>query len=128
MTFGERLVELRKSRGQSQESLGDMIDVTRQTVSKWERGDSTPELEKLIELARVFDVSLDELAGLERKAAEGGSEQTDDAACTPWRWHYEYKSRRTLFGLPLVHINIGRGMFRARGILAIGTAATAPSP
>ena len=42
MTFGERLVELRKSRGQSQESLGDMIDVTRQTVSKWERGDSTP--------------------------------------------------------------------------------------
>ena len=124
MTFGERLMELRKSRGLSQESLGDMIDVTRQTVSKWERGDSTPELEKLIELARVFDVSLDELAGLERKAAEGGSEQADDAACTPWRWHYEYKSRRTLFGLPLVHINIGRGMFRARGILAIGTAAT----
>ena len=116
MTFGERLMELRKSRGLSQESLGDMIDVTRQTVSKWERGDSTPELEKLIELARVFDVSLDELAGLERKAAEGGSEQADDAACTPWRWHYEYKSRRTLFGLPLVHINIGRGMFRARGI------------
>lgn len=124
MTSGERLMELRKSRGLSQESLGDMIDVTRQTVSKWERGDSTPELEKLIELARVFDVSLDELAGLERKAAEGGSEQADDAACTPWRWHYEYKSRRTLFGLPLVHINIGRGMFRARGILAIGTAAT----
>ena len=61
MTFGERLMSLRRARGLSQEALGDMLDVTRQTVSKWERGDSTPELEKLVELSRIFGVSLDEL-------------------------------------------------------------------
>ena len=64
MTFGERLMSLRRARGLSQEALGDMLDVTRQTVSKWERGDSTPELEKLVELSRIFGVSLDELAGM----------------------------------------------------------------
>lgn len=55
MTFGERLMKLRRERGLSQEALGDMVDVTRQTVSKWERSESTPELEKLMELARIFE-------------------------------------------------------------------------
>ncbi len=54
MTFGERLMDLRKSRGLSQEELGGMIDVTRQTVSKWERDESTPDLDRLVELAGVF--------------------------------------------------------------------------
>ena len=71
MTFGERLMSLRRARGLSQEALGDMLDVTRQTVSKWERGDSTPELEKLVELSRIFGVSLDELAGIERTERPG---------------------------------------------------------
>ena len=58
MTFGERLMDLRKSRGLSQEELGGMIDVTRQTVSKWERDESTPDLDRLVELAGVFEISL----------------------------------------------------------------------
>lgn len=125
MTFGERLIKLRRAKGLSQEALGDMVGVTRQTVSKWERGDSTPELEKLVELARVFGVSLDELAGMER--GQEGEQPGREAAAPPrmdWRWRFEYKSRRTLFGLPLVHINVGRGVFyRAKGIIAIGAIA-----
>lgn len=123
MTFGERLMKLRRERGLSQEALGDMVDVTRQTVSKWERGESTPELEKLMELARIFEISLDGLAGLEH---DTGAEQSapQPAPRPDWRWHYEYKSRRSLFGLPLVHINVGRGGFyRATGIIAIGAMA-----
>ena len=127
MTFGERLMSLRRARGLSQEALGDMLDVTRQTVSKWERGDSTPELEKLVELSRIFGVSLDELAGIERTERPGDAAQAWPEQSAPgagWRWHYEYKSRRTLFGLPLLHINVGRGaMYRATGIVAIGLAA-----
>lgn len=127
MTFGERLMSLRRARGLSQEALGDMLDVTRQTVSKWERGDSTPELEKLVELSRIFGVSLDELAGIERTERPGDAAQAQPEQSAPgasWRWHYEYKSRRTLFGLPLLHINVGRGaMYRATGIVAIGLAA-----
>ena len=68
MTFGERLMDLRKSRGFSQEELGGIIDVTRQTVSKWERDESTPDLDRLVELAGVFEISLDELVGLEHRS------------------------------------------------------------
>ena len=65
MNFAEHLMALRKQRGWSQEELGSQIGVTRQTVSKWEMGQSTPELEKLVELSRLFGMSIDRLVGLE---------------------------------------------------------------
>ena len=71
MSFAENLMTLRKQRGWSQEELGSQIKVTRQTVSKWEMGQSTPELEKLVELSKLFDMSLDQLVGLE-EAGEAG--------------------------------------------------------
>ena len=61
MEFGNRLYELRKQRGLSQEELANRLDVTRQTVSKWEAEDSTPDMEKLIALGELFGISLDEL-------------------------------------------------------------------
>lgn len=61
MEFGSRLYELRKQKGMSQEELANQLDVTRQTVSKWEVGDSTPDMEKLIALGELFELSLDEL-------------------------------------------------------------------
>ena len=57
MRFAENLMALRKRQGWSQEELGGRVGVTRQTVSKWEVGQSTPELEKLVELSRLFGVS-----------------------------------------------------------------------
>ena len=63
MNFAEHLMALRKQRGWSQEELGSQIGVTRQTVSKWEMGQSTPELEKLVELSRLFGMSIDQLVG-----------------------------------------------------------------
>ena len=65
MEFREQLMELRKQRGWSQEQLGAKIGVTRQTVSKWETGDTTPELAKLIELSSLFEISVDQLIGIE---------------------------------------------------------------
>ena len=61
MEFGSKLYELRKEKGLSQEELANCLDVTRQTVSKWELGDSTPDLDKLILLGELFEISLDEL-------------------------------------------------------------------
>ena len=61
MEFGNKLYELRKEKGLSQEELANHLYVTRQTVSKWELGDSTPDMDKLIMLAELFEVSLDEL-------------------------------------------------------------------
>lgn len=62
--FANRLAELRKNKGLSQEELADKLGVSRQAVSKWERGEASPDTDNLIELARIYDISLDELVGL----------------------------------------------------------------
>lgn len=61
MKFEEKLMKLRKERALSQEELGEKLNVTRQTVSKWELGQSKPEMDKLIEISKFFGVSLEEL-------------------------------------------------------------------
>ena len=61
MKFNEKLIELRKKEGLSQEELGYKLNVTRQTVSKWELGQTTPEMEKLVEMSKIFNISVDEL-------------------------------------------------------------------
>ena len=54
MKFNERLLDLRKKNGWSQEELGYKLDVSRQTVSKWESGQTTPDLERLRKLAIIL--------------------------------------------------------------------------
>lgn len=61
MEFNNKLYELRKQKGFSQEELAHRLNVSRQTVSKWEVGDSTPDMEKLIAMSDLFGISLDEL-------------------------------------------------------------------
>ena len=61
MKFNDKLIELRKKEGLSQEELGYKLNVTRQTVSKWELGQTTPEMEKLVEMSKIFNISVDEL-------------------------------------------------------------------
>ena len=61
MKFNERLMALRKKQGLSQEELGFELGVSRQTVSKWESGQSYPDFQRLVLLADYFDISLDEL-------------------------------------------------------------------
>lgn len=124
MTFAENLMALRKQHGLSQESLGDVVDVSRQTVSKWELGLTTPELDKLVGLAEYFHITLDELVGREVERQPPQSIPQPPVQCAGAWGHYEYKSQRTLFGLPLVHVNFQNGGFaRAKGIIAIGNRA-----
>lgn len=61
MNLGERIYQLRTQTGLSQGDLADRLDVSRQSISKWETGVSVPELDKLIRLSQLFGVSLDEL-------------------------------------------------------------------
>ena len=61
MIFKEKLLKLRKQKGWSQEELGNNLDVSRQTISKWESGQSTPEMEKLVKISEIFEISLDDL-------------------------------------------------------------------
>ena len=61
MTFNEKLSKLRKSSGMSQEDLAERLDVSRQSISKWEIGDSIPDTEKIILLSDIFNVTTDYL-------------------------------------------------------------------
>lgn len=81
------LIRLRKEAGLSQEELADKLAVSRQAVSKWERGEALPDTDNLIRLARLYNVSIDEIVGYapeketsadENKAAGGA----DDAKAT----------------------------------------------
>lgn len=59
MTIEERIQELRKGKGLSQEQLAETLGVSRQAVSKWEGGQSLPEVEKLIAMSNLFEVTID---------------------------------------------------------------------
>ena len=93
MELYEKLYELRRASGMSQEELAEKLGVSRQAVSKWESGATQPELPKLIELSKIYQVSVDALLSLEHAkepqdsspAAEGASQDAaeDTAAAKP---------------------------------------------
>lgn len=78
--IANRLYQYRKSMGISQEELAARIGVSRQAVSKWERAEASPDTDNLIELSRIYGVSLDEmLRGSDEAGDEAAPTQADDA-------------------------------------------------
>lgn len=125
MRFGDKLIMLRRERGYSQEQFANLLDVSRQSVSKWESGQSTPEINKLIVIADIFNVSVDNLVrdDIILPDIENRQEKSENKAYGVGvnRFGvYEYKSKRKVFGIPLIHIKTGYGIQVARGIIAIG--------
>ena len=76
MNLGEKIYELRTARNLSQGDVADALDVSRQSVSKWENNSAVPDLDKIIKLAELFGVSLDEL--VLNKGTEETAENTTD--------------------------------------------------
>ena len=70
MTLGQRIQELRKRAGLSQEGLGEALGVSRQAVSKWEGDNGVPELDTLIAMSRLFRIPLGQLLGVEEPEGE----------------------------------------------------------
>lgn len=70
MILADRIVELRKKKGWSQEELAEAAGVTRQSVSKWESAQSVPDLDKILKLAEIFGVTTDYLLK-DEKTSEG---------------------------------------------------------
>ncbi len=135
MNFSEKLTDLRRRAGMSQEQLADRLGVTRQSVSKWEGGAAVPELAKLVALSELFHVSVDYLVKdymeePESPAAGGAStarleEQVEEISryFRVWAWD----SRARIGNLPLVSIRFSGNRMQlkdtARGIIAIGNIA-----
>ena len=61
MDLGKKILEFRKKKNLSQEQLAEKMNVTRQTISKWELNETTPDIKQAKELSRLFKISLDEL-------------------------------------------------------------------
>ena len=81
MTLGNRLQRLRQRQGLSQDALAEKLGVSRQAVSKWERDEAVPEVEKLLRLSELYGVSLDELVnGDATQSAPQGESQAEPAA------------------------------------------------
>jgi len=59
MSLGEKIQILRKQKGMTQDQLADMLNVSRQAVSKWETNESQPDIERLIQIGDLFNVSID---------------------------------------------------------------------
>ena len=81
MILADKIVRLRKKYGWSQEELADRMHVSRQSVSKWEAAQTTPDLEKILMLSKLFGVTTDYLLKDELEVEEF----TDDTLVTPVR-------------------------------------------
>ena len=69
-TFGERLTKLRKEKGLTQNDIADKVGVSAQAVSKWEKDLASPDIDVLLKLSEIFEISMDELLGKEKKTVE----------------------------------------------------------
>ena len=130
MTLGEKIAKQRKEQNYTQEQLAEILNVSRQSVSKWESDIAYPETDKLIKMGKLFDCSMDYL--LKEEITEKSGKEVPETVpifetirgvvksqCR------ERKSERQLFGMPLYHIGRdARGIFaiglKARGIFAVG--------
>ena len=84
--IANRLQKLRKENGYSQEELADKLGISRQAVSKWERAESSPDTDNLIVLARLYNISLDELLNdsesdeeIRERVIDRGQEEKNDS-------------------------------------------------
>lgn len=81
MTIGEKILNLRKARGWSQEELADRLGVTRQAVSRWESGSAKPAADKIVALCDLFGVSADYLLG--RNGEDKHASSTNEGMTAP---------------------------------------------
>lgn len=129
MSFGERLATARRRANITQENFAKVLGVSRQSVSKWESDLALPESDKLPRIAKILNISLDELMGVDSgepeplEPPEQSASSQHTIVLNLRTASFEYKSKKTVRGMPLVHISVGFGK-RARGIVAIGNNAT----
>lgn len=128
MTLAEKILELRSAHGLSQGDLAERLEVSRQSVSKWETGQSVPDLDKIIKLADLFGISVDELVREEAQPQPKSEQPTPE----PQIVYVEKPTQRTpaqitgiilmvLGGLAVVLglLNYGAGLLIGIGMIVI---------
>lgn len=130
--LGDFIYKLRKEKCYSQTDLANELGISYKAVSKWETNEAQPKLSRLKDLARVFNISVDELINC--RISENGDKKIEGdkksllgviGTSSKSNKHYEFKSeKRTKKGLPFLHINVGLDengkIRRAKGVIAVG--------
>ena len=98
MEFHEKLQELRKSRGLTQEELAEALFVSRTAISKWESGRGYPSIDSLKEISNYFSVSIDDLLSGEQLIFIAEKENTHINRIGQWRWHMNDKFWEMVYG------------------------------
>ncbi|MBQ4534781.1 MAG: helix-turn-helix transcriptional regulator, partial [Ruminococcus sp.] len=80
MIFADKLIDLRKKNGMSQEELAEKMNVSRQSVSKWEGAQSMPDLNKIVNISKIFGVTTDYLLNDEIDTPENQTIETADTS------------------------------------------------
>lgn len=119
IAIANRLVQLRKANGFSQEELAARIGVSRQAVSKWERAEASPDTDNLILLARLYRVSLDDLLLAEESSSAQDSDLTDEEKRSPEGVPEEPRVQKVDIGWDHIHVRDGneRVQIGPKGIL-----------
>ena len=126
MTLGEKIAKQRKELNYTQEQLADILGVSRQSISKWESDIAYPETDKLIELGKLFDCTMDYLLKADVIEKQNSLPKETETFWVKFKKHFhERKSEKMVCGMPLYHI--GRNAhgffavgFKARGVFSIG--------
>lgn len=100
MNLGERLFELRKAKNLTQDDMAEKLNVTRQTVSKWETNQSTPDFDKIMPLCELFEIGVEEL--LTGKKSEEKQEKKEEKVLT--RQEIKERSAKIVSGSVFIYI------------------------
>lgn len=119
MTTGEKIAKHRKESNMTQEQLAELLEVSRQSVSKWESDLAFPETDKLLRLSRLFDCTVDYLLKAEAKDPKHTANEPVPKSLSFKLTSFEYTSQRKIGKLPLVHVCF-KPKKAARGIIAVG--------
>lgn len=95
MSFADKLIQLRKAKGLSQEDLADSLGVSRQAISRWEQGNTFPDLLNLQKIMKVFGVSADYLI-CDEYADEGNNDDLPAPETDKLQSQFDFKANRFL--------------------------------
>ena len=120
MNIGEKIYTLRTAANMSQGDLAEQLNVSRQSVSKWENNNSTPDIEKLVLIADIFGITVDEL--VKSEATENTNEETNS---TPEQSSIteeknDHKPVKSAKNIQAAKILLGLGIAVAVGFLVFG--------
>lgn len=122
MTLAEKILQLRTAQSLSQGDLAERLEVSRQSVSKWETGQSVPDLDKIIKLADLFGVSVDDLVREEaRPQSEPNQSEPEQPAPEPQIVYVEKPSGRTSAQITGFVLMVLGGLSLVLGLMANGT-------